>query len=30
MLKTDSAMAPRLYGLPKIHKDGYPIKYVNT
>lgn len=25
-LKTETAIAPRIYGLPKIHKDGYPLR----
>ncbi|XP_075150784.1 uncharacterized protein LOC142224892 [Haematobia irritans] len=25
-LKTDVATAPRIYGLPKTHKDGYPLR----
>ncbi|XP_073827824.1 uncharacterized protein, partial [Musca autumnalis] len=25
-LKTDVANAPRIYGLPKIHKEGYPLR----
>ncbi|XP_058982824.1 uncharacterized protein LOC131804256 isoform X2 [Musca domestica] len=25
-LKTEIAIAPRIYGLPKIHKDGYPLR----
>ncbi|XP_073826795.1 uncharacterized protein [Musca autumnalis] len=25
-LKTEVATAPRIYGLPKIHKDGYPLR----
>lgn len=25
-LKTEIATAPRLYGLPKIHKEGYPLR----
>lgn len=25
-LKTEVATAPKIYGLPKIHKDGYPLR----
>ncbi|XP_075155167.1 uncharacterized protein LOC142228579 [Haematobia irritans] len=25
-MKTDTAVAPRIYGLPKIHKEGYPLR----
>ncbi|XP_075158209.1 uncharacterized protein LOC142231485 [Haematobia irritans] len=25
-LKADNVIAPRLYGLPKIHKEGYPLR----
>lgn len=25
-LKTDAATSPRIYGLPKIHKEGYPLR----
>ncbi|XP_061391400.1 putative leucine-rich repeat-containing protein DDB_G0290503, partial [Musca vetustissima] len=25
-LKTDVATAPRIYGLPKIHKEGFPLR----
>lgn len=25
-MKTDTAVAPRIYGLPKIHKEGHPLR----
>lgn len=25
-MKTDTAIAPRIYGLPKIHKENYPLR----
>lgn len=27
-LKTNNAIAPRLYGLPKIHKIDFPLRHI--
>lgn len=30
ILKTDTATEPKLYGLPKIHKEWYPLKPISS